>query len=67
MIDSMSVTAKQTVELFWKTQDAGDYTALVPLFADDAVVVDPFYGTFEGRDTGSIGFTTARLPPTAIT
>ena len=46
----MSITAKQTVELFWKTQDAGDYAALVPLFADDAVVVDPFYGIFEGRD-----------------
>ena len=42
--------ARATIELFWKTQDAGDYSALVALFADDAVLVDPFYGTFSGRD-----------------
>ncbi len=42
--------ARQTVELFWRTQDAGDYTALVALFAEDAVLVDPFYGTFSGRE-----------------
>ncbi|MFM8356383.1 MAG: nuclear transport factor 2 family protein [Gammaproteobacteria bacterium] len=42
--------AKHVVELFWRTQDAGDYSALVALFAEDAVVVDPFYGTFTGRE-----------------
>ena len=46
----MSATAQETIEFFWRTQDAGDYTALVPLFTDDAVLVDPFFGTFEGRE-----------------
>ena len=42
--------AHDTIKRFWDTQDAGDYTATVELFADDAVFVDPIYGTFEGRD-----------------
>lgn len=46
----MSRTAKQTIETFWRVQDEGDYTKLVDLFADDAVVVDPFFGTFEGKE-----------------
>lgn len=45
----MTRSARETIETFWKIQDAGDYTALVELFAEDAVVVDPFFGTFEGR------------------
>ena len=43
-------TAREAIELFWRTQDSGDYTQLVPLFAEDAVLVDPFFGTFEGRE-----------------
>lgn len=43
-------TAQETIELFWKTQDAGDYTKLVPLFAEDARLEDPFFGQFEGRE-----------------
>jgi len=39
-----------TIERFWQIQDAGDYTALVELFADDAELVDPIYGTFIGGD-----------------
>ena len=46
----MTRSAQETIELFWKTQDDRDYTRLVELFAEDAVVVDPIYGTFEGRD-----------------
>ena len=46
----MSRTGKQTIETFWRVQDEGDYTKLVDLFADDAVVVDPFFGTFEGKE-----------------
>ncbi len=42
--------AKQVIERFWQIQDAGDYTALVPLFAEDAVLEDPFFGRFEGRE-----------------
>ena len=46
----MARDAKATVEEFWRIQDAGDYTRTLPLFSEDAVVVDPVYGTFEGRD-----------------
>jgi len=45
----MSGSARQTIERFWAIQDQGDYRQLVPLFAEDAVVVDPIYGRFEGR------------------
>ena len=43
-------TAQETIELFWETQNSGDYTQVVPLFAKDAVLEDPFFGRFEGRD-----------------
>ena len=33
--------AKEVVEQFWGIQDAGDYTKVVDLFSDDAVLVDP--------------------------
>ena len=46
----MTRSARETIELFWETQNSGDYNRLVPLFAPDAVVEDPFYGRFEGRD-----------------
>lgn len=42
-------TAKETIETFWKIQDEGDYTKVVELFAEDAVLVDPFFGTFSGK------------------
>lgn len=45
----MTNDAQATIQRFWEIQDEGDYTALVALFADDAVVVDPVYGTFTGR------------------
>ncbi len=41
--------AKEIIETFWKIQDEGDYTKVVELFAEDAVLVDPFFGTFEGK------------------
>ena len=43
-------TAVETIETFWRIQDEGDYTAMVDLFAEDAVLVDPFFGNFEGRE-----------------
>ena len=46
----MTRTAAETIAEFWRTQDAGDYTQLVPLFADNAVLEDPFFGRFEGRE-----------------
>ncbi len=47
---AMAGDAYDTMQRFWDVQDAGDYTATVALFADDAVLVDPKYGTFEGRE-----------------
>lgn len=44
----MAGSAYDTVERFWRIQDEGDYAALAPLFADDAELVDPVYGTFVG-------------------
>lgn len=32
----------------WRVQDDGDYAALARLFSDDAVLVDPVFGTFTG-------------------
>ena len=46
----MSRTAVQTIEEFWRRQDSGDYTQVMSLFADDAVLEDPFFGRFEGRE-----------------
>jgi ketosteroid isomerase-like protein len=41
--------ALATIKTFWQIQDGHDYTRLVQLFADDAILDDPFYGRFEGR------------------
>ena len=42
-------SAKEIIETFWKIQDEGDYTKVVNLFSNDAILVDPFFGTFEGK------------------
>lgn len=44
----MTGDAHTTLQRFWDVQDSGDYSQLVELFADDAVLVDPIYGTFTG-------------------
>ena len=41
--------AQDVITTFWRIQDEGDYTAVVDLFAEDALFEDPVYGTFEGR------------------
>jgi len=46
----MAGQAQQVIEQFWKVQDSGDYTALVDLFAEDALLEDPIWGTYNGRD-----------------
>ena len=46
----MAGDAYDTIKRFWGIQDPGDYAALAPLFADDAEVVDPVYGTFVGGE-----------------
>jgi ketosteroid isomerase-like protein len=47
---AMAGDAHDTIKRFWEIQDEGDYAALAPLFADDAEVVDPVYGTFVGGE-----------------
>ena len=44
------MNAKETIAEFWRRQDSGDYTQVVSLFAEDALLEDPVYGTFEGRE-----------------
>ena len=46
----MNRSAEETIRTFWEIQNAGDYTAVVPLFADHAVLEDPFFGRFEGKE-----------------
>ncbi len=53
----MSGEAQQVIEQFWRIQDEGDYTKLAPLFAEDAVVEDPVWGTHVGREA-ILGFMT---------
>lgn len=45
----MSEDARAVIERFWSIQNDRDYEKLVDLFAEDAVLEDPFYGTFEGK------------------
>ncbi len=42
--------AQQVIEQFWVVQDSGDYARLVDLFAEDAVIEDPVYGIYHGRE-----------------
>lgn len=46
----MAGDAENTVRKFWEIQNDGDYTRLVELFAKDAVLEDPMFGTFRGRE-----------------
>lgn len=46
----MANDAKAVITRFWDIQDdGGDYTRLIELYADDAVLVDPFFGTINGK------------------
>ncbi|MCX2982010.1 nuclear transport factor 2 family protein [Halieaceae bacterium IMCC14734] len=45
----MPSTARELIEQFWEIQNAGDYTRLIELFSDDAVLEDPLYGTVVGK------------------
>jgi steroid Delta-isomerase len=44
----MAGNAYDTIKRFWEIQDGGDYSKLSVLFADDAVLDDPVFGTFTG-------------------
>ncbi len=49
--------AQRVIEEFWRIQDAGDYTRLAPLFAEDAFLEDPIWGQYRGREA-ILGFMT---------
>jgi limonene-1,2-epoxide hydrolase len=52
--------AQRVIEEFWRIQDAGDYTKLAPLFAEDALLEDPIWGRYEGREA-ILGFMTTMV------
>ncbi len=56
----MAGQAQRVIEEFWRIQDDGDYTKLAPLFADDAILEDPIWGRYEGRDA-ILGFMTTMV------
>ena len=56
----MSGEAQRVIEEFWRVQDAGDYTKLAPLFAEDALLEDPIWGRYEGREA-ILGFMTTMV------
>lgn len=45
----MAGEAYDVMSAFWRIQDAGDYLAVVDLFADDALLEDPIYGVYAGK------------------
>lgn len=45
----MAGRAYDVLAEFWRIQDGRDYSAVVELFADDALFEDPLYGTFRGK------------------
>ncbi len=59
----MAGGAQRVIEQFWRIQDAGDYTKVAPLFADDAVLEDPVWGRYEGREA-ILGFMTTMVAET---
>jgi steroid Delta-isomerase len=54
---TMAGQAQRVIEEFWRIQDAGDYTKLAPLFAEDAFLEDPIWGQHRGR-AAILGFMT---------
>jgi limonene-1,2-epoxide hydrolase len=57
---AMPGEAQRVIEEFWRIQDEGDYTKLAPLFAEDALLEDPVWGTHKGRDA-ILGFMTTMV------
>lgn len=56
----MAGQAQATIERFWQVQDSGDYTQLVELFAEDALLEDPIWGSYRGREA-IMGFMTTMV------
>lgn len=53
----MAGAAEDLIKRFWDIQNERDYSRLADLFAEDAVLEDPFYGTVRGK-TAIAGFMT---------
>lgn len=56
----MAGEAQRVIEEFWRIQDEGDYTKLAPLFADGALLEDPIWGVYKGREA-ILGFMTTMV------
>lgn len=56
----MAGEAQRVIEEFWRIQDEGDYRKLAPLFAEDALLEDPIWGRYEGREA-ILGFMTTMV------
>jgi limonene-1,2-epoxide hydrolase len=56
----MAGDAENTIRRFWQVQDGGDYTQLAPLFHDNALLEDPIWGRYEGREA-ILGFMTTMV------
>ncbi len=41
--------AEDLIREYWRVCEQGDFNKLMVFFAEDAVLVDPAYGTFEGH------------------
>lgn len=65
----MPGSAENLIRRYWEIQDEGDYVKLCELFTDDAVFVDPGYGTFTGREAieGFMAIMNEELPKTGAT
>lgn len=46
----MAGQAFAVMQEFWRLQDSRDYLSVVELFADEAVLEDPIYGTYRGKE-----------------
>jgi|TARA_B100001964_G_scaffold159797_1_gene175454 ketosteroid isomerase-like protein len=42
--------AEDLIRDYWKSCEPGDFNKLTPYYAEDAILIDPIYGTFTGRD-----------------
>jgi ketosteroid isomerase-like protein len=45
----MPGVAEDLIREFWRVCEQGDFNKLMVFFAEDAVLVDPVYGTFDGH------------------
>lgn len=64
----MAGQAFDVLSAFWRAQDRREYPALTEFFADDAVVSDPMWGTYKGKEAiaGFMAKMAAEMGPNGI-